>query len=633
MTNSVLALLHLWQLCMHSQAQSNGSQTVLYWATIRKALHRGLGEKLKNLQGGSLDDTLRQYFGWSRSTGGHVSFARFWRGMEAILRACSSFYEGDLDEETELKVASLRRFRDAVLDEDFFPAAGSPGCEYGIYYVRDLRRLCERLRIASLTPQSTANVVLAYWEERIHGLPDDDQTVSNDEISSALLAWLEDVLHDAMESGEEDGDVLESDESSGETEDSSPRRFPPSQQAAVWQRQGRAYSFDPRSRGAADDNVGNLPPPPQRHPFGSPGSYVSSAFPGHAGGSPIPTASGLAGSPPVEAVVRRPSFQQQLASHAGGDTWLPPSSAEPEEKRFRRLLADNLGEGDLSAASFFDFFRVVRDAVEECEEAAEAALFAAAGASTSASSSHRPRGSSTPRSGRGASGYRIASHAALRQGVARLFVVVRHRLREVYRELESIPPRPRQAGTPSRATSAPGGGDFVGHDSIFAGLICSQARTAAMLERRAQRVPWAYRLLWQLARIGRRRTLETLVHWRHLTFPASAGGAGSGEEDLGEEVSFQDVPLHSTEPQREPSAGPLRQSSAEAGSASSSPTRRWGGVGARSPTSPSASLEPEREPSAALTPASLPSSRPGSVRRASQDRGMGLGLTLQVDPP
>eukprot|EP00929_Paragymnodinium_shiwhaense_P069103 TRINITY_DN34858_c0_g1_i1.p2 TRINITY_DN34858_c0_g1~~TRINITY_DN34858_c0_g1_i1.p2 ORF type:complete len:439 (+),score=67.04 TRINITY_DN34858_c0_g1_i1:693-2009(+) len=343
--------------------------------------------------------------------------------------------------------------------------------------------------------------------------------------------------------------------------------------------------------------------------------------------------SGLAGSPPVEAVVRRPSFQQQLASHAGGDTWLPPSSAEPEEKRFRRLLADNLGEGDLSAASFFDFFRVVRDAVEECEEAAEAALFAAAGASTSASSSHRPRGSSTPRSGRGASGYRIASHAALRQGVARLFVVVRHRLREVYRELESIPPRPRQAGTPSRATSAPGGGDFVGHDSIFAGLICSQARTAAMLERRAQRVPWAYRLLWQLARIGRRRTLETLVHWRHLTFPASAGGAGSGEEDLGEEVSFQDVPLHSTEPQREPSAGPLRQSSAEAGSASSSPTRRWGGVGARSPTSPSASLEPEREPSAALTPASLPSSRPGSVRRASQDRGMGLGLTLQVDPP
>ena len=93
------------------------------------------------------------------------------------------FNNGGFDESTLEVIASLRQFRDEVLE---LLNGRDDECS-----VRELRNLyCERLRGSGLWDHA----VIPYWEEKLQQLPKDDEMVSADEISAAMLQWLEDLL-------------------------------------------------------------------------------------------------------------------------------------------------------------------------------------------------------------------------------------------------------------------------------------------------------------------------------------------------------------------------------------------------------------------------------------------------------
>ena len=99
------------------------------------------------------------------------------------------FTHSGFDDDTLEVIASLRQFRDAVLE---LPGGFGGGRDDPVECsVRQLRVLYARLHDEGL--QGCA-AVAEYWAHKLQQLPKDDEMVSADEISAALLQWLEDIL-------------------------------------------------------------------------------------------------------------------------------------------------------------------------------------------------------------------------------------------------------------------------------------------------------------------------------------------------------------------------------------------------------------------------------------------------------
>merc|ERR1719440_1320955 len=90
--------------------------------------------------------------------------------------------------------------------------------EVDTYSMAELRALYERLARLATEPELQPEV-LAYWQEKLRVLPQDDDgeelLVTSDEIATALLAWLEELLKDCL------GDSLTGDADGGSEEASS----------------------------------------------------------------------------------------------------------------------------------------------------------------------------------------------------------------------------------------------------------------------------------------------------------------------------------------------------------------------------------------------------------------------------
>eukprot|EP00927_Polykrikos_kofoidii_P054269 TRINITY_DN48709_c0_g1_i1.p1 TRINITY_DN48709_c0_g1~~TRINITY_DN48709_c0_g1_i1.p1 ORF type:complete len:776 (-),score=127.42 TRINITY_DN48709_c0_g1_i1:133-2460(-) len=491
--NSAVSLLRLWHLCVRTQG--DGEVGVLRWSTLRQAL-KGLGERAQHLRCNSVDDILRQHFGSDRGDRGHVSFTRYWHGMEAILQACGAFHSGGVDYETEQKVASLRSFRDAVLKELKCTAGGEDDMESGTYHVHDLGVLCRRLRrVASATDP----IVAAYWGERFVGLPSTEKTVTGDEIATALLAWLEDLLHqefpmDDIEAAQLvlDLESEEEDRSASEVEDDEytwrgTRSTAPSRGSSGGSNiggggcsGGGGGNFG--GRGSAGRGSGSLQvsSPPTRRP----GSGNFSANPGGGGG--YPEESAMQGPPR--------NSHGSAAGHANIAELLMECEAKgPEEEHFRDLLVNNLQEG---GGSLFDFYRAVRDTVYD-EEGYDSG------------GNSRRSGASTPPFNRSASGYRLLGPASVRAAVGRLNVIFQHRVRETFRHIQTVTPLSGAGRNNTGGNAAPSVGDAEpGDNQILVALLCSQTQTAKMLERRATLVPFAYHIAWLLHRVRQRFVAE-----------------------------------------------------------------------------------------------------------------------------
>eukprot|EP00435_Cladocopium_sp_Y103_P055715 s265_g18.t1 len=180
-SNSTEALLQLWHMCVKSQgndvdAESEGP--VLQWETLRKVMAGLPMARQDALRSTGVDEILQRHFGAARHRQRYVNFTLFWRGMEAILQSAGVFNNSGFSEEILQVIASLRHFRDLLLELD---AATTR--------VAELRRLYGRLQ-----QMATSAVVANYWTLKLQDLPQDAQTVSADEIAFALLKWLEELL-------------------------------------------------------------------------------------------------------------------------------------------------------------------------------------------------------------------------------------------------------------------------------------------------------------------------------------------------------------------------------------------------------------------------------------------------------
>lgn len=469
--NSTVSLIQLWHLCAQSQAQSEGDDAdgVLRWSTLRSALD-GLPVPLR----GSVDDILRRHFGFDQRGRDHVNFARYWRGMEAMLQACGAFHSGGLDALAQQKVASLRTFRDLLLDE-------LPGTAFGYaapdaHSVMDIRRLFDRLRTSAVRGGSAP--VAAYWDCRLRQLPADDLTVTGDEVASALIRWLEELLGLGANGAHPPAAFLG--EASASPSAASLLDEPEHERTPMGRMPGGAHreAAQARSGGATGRaepsgpgrGVTRLPPPPRR-------------LVGEERASPAGAGAG------GELVARRPG---PGAAEGGGGAatphWLHPGAGgvqgPPEVRRFHEVLArSNPGTAQ-------QLFRVVREAVDE------AALCTPAGA-------ERP--------------------GALVAGVRSLDGVVQRQLRGAFRELEAWAARARRGGRLGLPT---------GHGDIIAGLLCSQARAAEVMERRMQEVGPAWHIACTLSRTWRRTLCGVVDRWRTRVGGRAAVAAAAGRRPV-----------------------------------------------------------------------------------------------------
>jgi len=457
MNNSTVSLVHLWHLC--AESQGGDADGVLHWTTLRRALDGLPITRCEALNCASIDDILRRHFGWDHRGSEHVNFARYWRGMEAMLQTCGAFHSGGLDDQIQRKVSSLRAFRDLLLDE-------LPGTAFGYaaskaHSVMDIRRLFDRLRAAAA--RGGAGPVAAYWDCRLQQLPPDDETVTGDEVASAIIMWLEELLEDSSAPGALGAGVVgeqapafvgddgsSSSSASSASEEPEHERTPmgtmpaagPRDAACAWRTSSPGGRPEPRgpSRGP------QLPPPPRRHvgeggPGGDPARRSAQGVVAGAGGA---------------------------CSSTGTPRWLQPGAGgafePPEAERFReRLVAALAGE----RPGVFQFFRAVREAAEDTAPGLRSGCLAAA---------------------------------------VRCLAGVAHRqLRSAFRELEVWS---RRAG--GRRPLPRLGGNY----DIIAGLLCSQARAAEVLERRIAQVDPAWRVACSLSRARRQVLCEAMDRWR-----------------------------------------------------------------------------------------------------------------------
>ncbi|OLQ09663.1 hypothetical protein AK812_SmicGene6738 [Symbiodinium microadriaticum] len=220
MNNSTDALVQLWNMCVTSQGSC--PEQGLQWDTLRRVMEGLPVARCEALKTNSVDEILSYHFG-PHAAGGvlnYVNFTLFWHGMEAILQV---FNHRGFDDGTLQVIASLRHFRDAVLELpgafggslDEQPLAEcsvrktfAPRCTQGAIadrqavpgkmhppcHVRELRILYDQLHDQGLLSGSGA--VAEYWADKLRQLPKDEENlmVSADEISAALLQWLEDLL-------------------------------------------------------------------------------------------------------------------------------------------------------------------------------------------------------------------------------------------------------------------------------------------------------------------------------------------------------------------------------------------------------------------------------------------------------
>jgi len=445
-TNSTVVLLQLWQLCV--QAQGGVLEGVLQWNTLKRALDGLPQTRCDALRCGSVDDVLRRHFGFHGAHGGHthLNFARYWRGMEAMLQACGAFNQAGLEAFTQQKVSGLRAFRDAVLDD--LPQRST------YYSILDIRRLFERLRHqAGLVPP-----VAVYWEERLRLLPVNGDMVTADEVASAMCTWLRELLRDHS---------LALQQFSGEEGHRGPLPL--------------AGNSPSSSSGASAVDE----PERERTPMGTQYHLPAAAAPGHriAGGVELQPGNFAGRGQAHLSPSNRFGSDERSPLTAGRPThgsaegagippgWLAAPGATPETlevRHFREHLARGLS-GATNGMLVLQLYRAVRDATIEAKCCATG-----------------------------------TSRAPLLDAATECIAgVVRRQLRSAMRDLEA-----RTARRGVRNVSK------QGHGTIVLDLLCSQAKAAAVLERRAVQVPPAHRIAWLLS-VARQRALSgALERWR-----------------------------------------------------------------------------------------------------------------------
>lgn len=189
--DSTQAIIRFWRLCLPStagpQSGGDGANTV---EVLRVVLERELARHLNDL-GGSVDDIL--WYHMQPDGGGVVGFLQFWRGMEQILEACGA-RRRRLPTAKQHAVDGFQFLRNCILDMEQDEGGNVKDFARSVFTVGELRYFIDRtVNIAgNAGPDGRA-----YWQAKADELPQDDGLcVTGEEVASALLAWLEELVID-----------------------------------------------------------------------------------------------------------------------------------------------------------------------------------------------------------------------------------------------------------------------------------------------------------------------------------------------------------------------------------------------------------------------------------------------------
>lgn len=187
--DSTQAIVRLWRFCVPSGAGPEaGGDGALPLETLKTVLERELEDKLAYLNGASVDDILWRYM--APDENGVVGFLQFWRGMEEILYTCR-VHRQNLSVAQLHAINGFRYLRTCVLEM----ALGDASQERSVFRVSELRYFIKR----------TTNVAgphgATFWNRQAEELPEDSTLVTGEEVASALLSWLEDLVWNNADQG------------------------------------------------------------------------------------------------------------------------------------------------------------------------------------------------------------------------------------------------------------------------------------------------------------------------------------------------------------------------------------------------------------------------------------------------
>eukprot|EP00930_Biecheleria_cincta_P051252 TRINITY_DN36409_c0_g1_i1.p1 TRINITY_DN36409_c0_g1~~TRINITY_DN36409_c0_g1_i1.p1 ORF type:complete len:512 (-),score=94.70 TRINITY_DN36409_c0_g1_i1:31-1542(-) len=439
--DSTRAIIRLWHLCIPSDCgPQEGGDGAIPLQTLKAVLERELEGHLGAFGGKSVDEILTTYM--HPDSDGVVGFLQFWRGMEQILQARGSM-QSHLTTAQQQAIDGFRFLRTCVLD------MGSQQVSQGrsAFSVRELRWFIHR------TMSFTGPEGEPFWRRQAAQLPADNVWVTGEEVDSALLAWLEELVDEDRDDEEEEEEDVEDEDCLEEASTALPTPTP----------------------------TPTLPPPPAR----APGS----------GGNQLLSSSGLL--PPSRrrlpaTTCSQPSMQSLEAGLTALLRRTEPRPAEPTKEmlaewrecvEFQVTLSRWLGgaakeHGEKLA--FSDFHRFVRDQVN---------VASARRRRSAAAASPRP----------GAASPRQPDKLAARTAAVQVIGAVCHssssrRLAEAFGTLRRRPGL-RSCKGPRKDLDEP--------NTIMRELLKSQCQTAVVLETRVKLAGRAGGLAFCLARLQR----------------------------------------------------------------------------------------------------------------------------------
>ncbi|CAE7560280.1 Ube3c [Symbiodinium natans] len=201
-SDSTCAIIALWRLCvpvgLGPQVGGDGAIPV---DVLKVVLERELLGHLDDFGQSSVDEILQTYM--QPDSEGVVGFLQFWKGMEEILRARGTL-RSTLTRAQEEAIIGFRFLRTCLLDM----AARQVSQGRSSFSVKELRYFIGR------TTALTGAEGEAFWRRQARQLPEDpEMLVTGEEVASAMLTWLEQLVDEGLSGEGED------DEDSGDEEE------------------------------------------------------------------------------------------------------------------------------------------------------------------------------------------------------------------------------------------------------------------------------------------------------------------------------------------------------------------------------------------------------------------------------
>lgn len=258
----------------------NGGDGAIPVDWLKIVLERELADNLEVLGASSVDQVLVDYM--QPDASGVVGFLQFWKGMEEILEACGS-RRSRLNSGKQHAVDGFHFLRTCILSM----GSADVSQNRSVFRVSEIRFFIERtIQIAGPDGE-------AYWRAQAAQLPSDDVLVTGEEVASALLAWLEQLVADGGEyadatyqgegsggssevSADDDNDSLDEGRSPGAAlgqrqDHQQQQQFPQGRWGASHMAGGGPFSGALQGgRAGYDREEGALPPLPPSSPRGPP---------------------------------------------------------------------------------------------------------------------------------------------------------------------------------------------------------------------------------------------------------------------------------------------------------------------------------------------------------------------------